>query len=216
MHIPACCFSTGVESFECLGFTLVGRTNTTHRVVLSRTNRDPLFRRIDPQEVFANLFYFPEIFFDVFASQYRDVEPEVIAIVGLGTLSFAYMFCHPATDDIPGGQLLFVWFVVRHKAVTIFVEQESAVSAAALGCQDSYRYDRGRVKLYRFHISQSDDPCLQCNRLAHSLTDDGVGRNFIDSTIASSGDSRCLGDISDKFSIHKISRDGAVTAPIFM
>ena len=46
VHIPASSFTSGKQAFQGGAFASGQRTDTTHRIVLSRTNRNPFLRRV--------------------------------------------------------------------------------------------------------------------------------------------------------------------------
>src|SRR6185369_9324271 len=109
--------------------------------VLRRPHRDPLLRRIDAEEVAADLEHFAQVVPDVLLAEQRDVEPDVIAEAALGTLPFRDVLFHSPADDVARRELLLLRLVIRHETVAVDVLQQSAVAAAAFGDEYPRRKD---------------------------------------------------------------------------
>ena len=123
------------------------------------------------------------------------------------------MFFHTARYHIAGSQLRLFRFVVRHETVLATVEQQASISATTLRDQDASGKDTGGMKLYGFHIAQGGDTGFQGDGGTHSLVDNGVGGDPVDTTETASGDAGGFRHVRQQFTGHQVAHDGTTAAP---
>ena len=69
VHIPAGALAGSEEALQLTGFTAVVGTDAAHRVVLGRTDWNPLFDRVNAEEVVADVIDFTQVVLDVMFRQ---------------------------------------------------------------------------------------------------------------------------------------------------
>jgi hypothetical protein len=68
--------------------------HAAHRVVLRRAHRDPVARRVDAQEVLADLLHLAQVLLDVVRAELGDVQPQVFAEAALHALALGDVLFH--------------------------------------------------------------------------------------------------------------------------
>jgi hypothetical protein len=210
VHVPAGRFATGEQAVQPGRFAAMVGTHAAHRVMLRRAHRNRVFHRVDAEEVTADVLHFAQVLVDVRRAQVADVEPEMFAIGGLHTLAGAHVFGHAARYHVARGEFLLLRLVIRHEAVAVLVEQQTAVAAAAFGDQNAGRHDGGRVELHRFHVAQAGDPGFQRQRRAHAFIDQGVGGNAPDAAVTAGRHHRGARQIGAEFAADQVAHDRAM------
>ena len=180
VHVPARGLAGGEQALERRALAGVVGAHAAHRVVLRRAHRDHVLRRVDAEEVVADLVDLAQVVLDVVLAEQRDVEPEVVAEAALDALALRDVLLHPPRHDVARRELLLLRLVVGHEAVAVAVLQQAAVAAAALGDEDAGREDAGRVELHRLHVAERGDAGLERDRMADAFADHRVGRHAIE------------------------------------
>ena len=193
MQVPARRLAHREQAAQRGRLAAVVGADAAHRVVLGRPHRDPVARRVDAEEVAADVLHLAQLVVDVGGAEHRDVQPQVLAGGRLDALAAAHVLGHAARDHVARGELGLLRLVVGHEAVAVDVAQQAAVAAAALGDEDAGGHDRGGVELHRLHVAQARHPGLERDRRAHALVDQRVGRDTPDAAEAAGGDHRGRG-----------------------
>ncbi|MNB88437.1 hypothetical protein D3C75_354510 [compost metagenome] len=162
------------------GFTLLIGFNPTHGVVRGWAHRDRLFYRIHADIGFGQLADKRQAFQQFLLTQMTQVEIDHIAAWGRDSVTFAPLMPEGLRHFVARAK--FHVFVLRlaqrsfrahavilQIAIAIFIDQNPAFAAAALGHQDAGTRQTGWVILNELHIAQWD-PVLQ--RHAHPVAGD--------------------------------------------
>ena len=213
VQIPAGRLAAGEEAAQRGRFAAVVGADAAHRVVLGRSHRNPLARRVDAEKVMADVAHLAQLAIDVGGAQAGDVEPQVLRPVALDALAAAHVLGHAARDHVARGELGLLGFVVGHEAVAVHVAQHPAVTATAFGDEDAGRHDGGGMELHRLHVAEPRHPGLERDRRADAFVDDGIGRHPVDAAIAAGGDHRGAGQPGRELAADQVAHHRALAAP---
>ena len=187
MHVPAGGLSRGVQAHQPVDLSLLLRPDSSHAVVLGRSNGDKLLHRIDTQELMAYRGDLPEVGIDMPGPKVPDIQPQVRAVRAFDAQPFTYMRDHPAAHHVPGGQLLLFRLVAQHKPVQVFVQEVAPVAAARLADKDIPGHNARGVELYGFHVAQGHHPGVHSDGHSTAFVDYAVGRASVDTAMAARG-----------------------------
>ena len=216
VHIPAGAFAGGEQALQLTAFARVVGADTTHRVVLSRTHRDPFLHRVNTQEVVADFIHFTEVVLNVVFAQQGDVQPDVFTEAALHTLALSDTFFHTTAHDVTGSQFFLFRFDVRHEAMAVNVTQQTAVTAAAFGHENTGRENTGRVELNGFHVAQRGNTGFQSQGVAGTFANHSVRGHAEQTTGTAGSDGRGLRHISHQFARDQITNNRTVAALAIM
>ena len=157
-------FTHGEQTFNA-GFTVLIGFDTAHGVVCGRTYRNRFFNRIDANVRFRQFADERQTFMQFFLAEVTQVEINHIATRRGDGVAFTPFVPEGLRNFVAWTQFhIFVFrlaqrsfrahAVILQITVAIFVDQNTAFTAAAFGHQDTGTWQTGWVILNEFHVTQ--------------------------------------------------------------